>query len=318
MSKISTFVRLAKHPKQLIKPLVSNGLLNWLSDEEVAKLIYKSRFDKELDLENPQTFNEKLQWLKLYYRKPVFSQMVDKLKVREYIAERIGEEYLIPLLGVWNNADEIVFSKLPEKFVLKCNHDQGSVVICKDKSKLDFEGTRKYLNKRLKKNHYWPTREWPYKNIKPCIICEQYMSNNEAEDELSDYKVLCFGGKAKLIEVHKARFTKRTQDFYDIKWNKLNITQPGIENSDIVLEKPSFLNEMINLSEKLSQGFPHLRVDWYYSSGKLLFSELTFYDGGGFDPFDGNTDEIIGSWIELPQKTGDKDEDINRRGYCSY
>ena len=302
MSKIKTFIKLVKHPKNLIKPMVSNELLNWVSDEKIAKMIYKAHFGKELNLSNPTSFNEKLQWMKLYYREPIFTTMVDKYKVRQYIKDKIGEQYLIPLLGVWNNANEIDFEKLPQKFVLKCNHDQGSVVICKDKSTLDINKTRKYLNKRLSKNHYWATREWPYKNIKPCIICEKYMTNNEKEDELSDYKVLCFGGKAKLIEVHKARFTNRTQDFYDIEWNKLNISQPGINNSEIVLPKPYFLDEMIKLSEKLSNNYPHIRVDWYCSNGKLLFSELTFYDGGGFDPFNDDNDEKIGSWLVLPEK----------------
>ena len=194
MSKLSTFFKLVRRPKELIKPLVSNGLLNWVSDENVAKLIYKSRFGYSLNLVNPTSFNEKLQWLKLYYRKPNFTDLVDKYKVREYIIDNIGEQYLIPLLGIWDNANDINFDELPEKFVLKCNHDQGSVIICRDKSKLDYNKTRKELNKKLKKNHYWATREWPYKNIKPRIICELYMSNCKEDDELSDYLVLCFNG----------------------------------------------------------------------------------------------------------------------------
>lgn len=302
MAKIITFIKLLKNPISLIRPLASNGLIKWMSDEKYAKLVYQSNFGKKLNLNNPRTFNEKLQWLKINYRCPEFSIMVDKYKVRELIKQKIGEQYLIPLLGVWESASDIDFDNLPNQFVLKCNHDQGSVIICRDKNELDYEKVVKTLNRKLKRNHYWATREWPYKNVKPCVICEQYMANSDEDDELSDYKVLCFGGIAKLIEVHRARFTSRTQDFYDVEWNKLNITQPGIDNTNEIIARPFFLKKMIELSETLSNGYPHIRVDWYCSNGKLLFSELTFYDGGGFDPFDGDVDEHIGSWISLPEK----------------
>ncbi len=303
MSKINTFFKLAKTPYKLISPLASNGFLKWMPDDIYAKLVYKSTFNKDLDLKKPQSFSEKIQWLKLYYRKPEFTEMVDKYLVREYIADKIGPKYLIPMLGIWKKSDEINFDLLPNQFVLKCNHDQGSVIICKNKEELDYEEVRRKLNKRLKKNHYWATREWPYKNIKHCIICEEYMSNDSHEDELSDYKVLCFNGKPRLIEVHRARFSEnRTQDFYDTEWNKTNIEQTGIPSSDEIMDKPAFADEMLSLSSILAANMPHIRVDWYFAEGHLYFSELTFYDGSGFDLFCDNYDEVIGSWLNLPDK----------------
>lgn len=307
MAKIITFIKLLRKPISLISPLASNGFIKWMSDEMYAKLVYKSNFGKDLNLDNPRTFNEKLQWLKLYYRCPEFSNMVDKYRVRELIQSTIGEQYLIPLLGVWESASEIDFDKLPDQFVLKCNHDQGSVIVCRDKSKLDYDKVIATLNKKLKRNHYWATREWPYKNVKSCIICEQYMANSDDDDELSDYKVLCFSGKAKIIEVHKSRFSNRTQDFYDTNWNKLDIRQIGINASKEVMDRPVFLDKMIELSELLSNQYPHLRVDWYFSNSMLLFSELTFYDGGGFDPFYDDYDEKIGEFLILPPKYNESD-----------
>lgn len=303
MSKLITFLKLAKNPGKLVRPMASNGLINWMSDETFIKLVFKATFGYELDLDNPQTFSEKLQWLKLYNRRPEYTMMVDKYRVREYIREKIGDEYLIPLLNVWNSVEEIDFDALPNQFALKCNHDQGSVVICKDKSNFDVEDAKRKLARKLNRNHYWSIREWPYKNVKPCIICEQYMQDDSGKEELSDYKVLCFNGEPKLIEVHRGRFGGgHTQDIYDLNWNKTKYYQPDVPTSDEVMDKPVFTEEMISLSRKLSDGIPHVRVDWYYTNGHLYFSELTFYDGSGFDPFMDNQDLEIGSWLVLPEK----------------
>lgn len=305
MAKLNTFLKLLRTPSKMIRPLARNGLLNWMSDETFAKLVFKDAFGYDLNLDNPRSFSEKLQWLKLYNRRPEYTMMVDKYRVREYIRGKIGEDYLVPLLGVWERAEDINIESLPNRFVLKCNHDQGSVVICKDKSNFDFEAAKRKLAYKLKKNHYWPTREWPYKNIKPCIICEKYMED-EGKDSLSDYKVLCFNGEPKLIEVHRERFgEKHTQDFYDSSWNKTDFNQPCMPMSEEVMEKPPFADEMIALSRKLSANMPHIRVDWYYADGHLYFSELTFYDASGFDPFEGNQDMEIGRWLELPPKYND-------------
>lgn len=303
MAKLITAVKLMKTPSHMIQPMVSNGMLKWMPDKVYAKLVYKAIFGEELNLENPCTFNEKLQWLKLYYRKPEFTMMVDKYRVRKYIEKQIGKQYLVPLLGVWKSVDEIDFDTLPNQFVLKCNHDQGSVMICKDKEHFDIEGAKKFLTRKLSKNHYWFTREWPYKNVKPCIICEKYMEDSEGNGSLSDYKVLCFNGEPKLIELHKDRFGKiHTQDFYDANWNRTTIEQACSPLADEVMEKPAFFNEMMDLSRKLSEGLPHIRVDWYYTNHQLYFSELTFYDASGFEPFLDDYDKEIGEWITLPPK----------------
>lgn len=285
--------------------LTKLGVFNGLSDEQYLKLKYKNVFGRNLDLENPKTFNEKLQWLKLYNRKPEYTVMVDKYKVREYIAQMIGEEYLIPLLGVWDDPDEIDFDALPDQFVLKCNHNSGTgMCICKDKSKLDIEKVKKELRKGLKEDYYLKFREWPYKDVPKRIIAEQYLSNDEKSDELSDYKVLCFNGEPKLIEIHRGRFSgHHTQDFYDVNWNKTEFEQPEDPLSDEIMKKPVFADKMLELSRTLAENIPHVRIDWYYTGGKLLFGEITFFDGSGFCPFIDNQDEILGSWITLPQKT---------------
>lgn len=303
MGKLRTFLGLIHTPGMLVRPLASNGLINWMSDETYIKLVFKSTFGYELDLNNPKTFSEKLQWLKLYNRRPEYTMMVDKYRVREYIREKIGDEYLIPLLNVWDSVEEIDFDVLPNQFVLKCNHDQGSIVICKDKVHFDIDAAKQKLARKLKRNHYWSIREWPYKNVKPCIICERYMQDDGGKEELSDYKVLCFNGEPKLIEVHRGRFAGgHTQDFYDTDWNKTVFNQPDVPMSDEVMDKPVFADKMLGLSRKLSAGIPHVRVDWYYTNGHLYFSELTFYDASGFDPFEDNQDAEIGSWLVLPEK----------------
>lgn len=277
------------------------GLHNSMSDEKYLARRYNAVVGKKLNLEDPKTFNEKLQWLKLYNRRPEYTMMADKVAVRDYIAKTIGEEYLIPCLGVWDDPDDIDFNTLPDQFVLKCNHNSGlGMCICKDKSKLDIEKVKAGLRKGLKQNYYLSGREWPYKNIKPRIIVEKYMTDESGTD-LKDYKVMCFDGKPKLIQVHKGRFVDHTQDFYDTDWNFMKIYQ-GCKNSDELMPKPVFMDEMLALSEKLAVGIPHVRVDWYFVNGQLYFGELTFFDASGFDEFEPNEyNEILGSWITLPE-----------------
>ena len=245
----------------------SRNMLNWMSDEAFLKRKFKLRMGYELDLDNPKTFNEKLQWLKLYDRNPLYTKLVDKYEVRKYIAEKIGEEYLIPLVGgPWNSPEEIDFDALPDQFVLKCTHDSGSVVICKDKSKLDIPAAKAKLSKHLKRNYYWTNREWPYKNVPPRIIAEKYMEDETGE--LRDFKFLCFNGIAKMIELHSGRFEKHTQDFYDAQWKRLDIIQ-GVPMADEQTPRPEFLDDMLEMSNEISKKFPHLRVDWYGIEGKL-------------------------------------------------
>ena len=289
-----------KQISRLILGLNNHGFFRWLPDKPLLKLVFRARMGKKLDLKAPKTFNEKLQWIKLYDRKPEYKIMVDKLRVRDYIKEKIGEEYLIPLLGTWEKAEDIDFEKLPDKFVLKCNHDSGSVIICKDKEKFDRQKAIEKLKKHLKKGTFYHGREWPYKGIKPCVIAEQYMVDEDNPADLPDYKVMCFGGEPKFIELHLGRFSENhTQDFYDVDWNKTEIDQDGYKSEEVT-EKPKQLPEILELSKKLSQGIRHLRVDWYIINQKVYFGELTFFDGSGFSPFVNEKDDLyLGSFIKI-------------------
>lgn len=285
--------------KRLVK-----RVLRIMPDAAYLRLRYYQVFHKRLNLKTPKTFNEKLQWLKLHDRNPEYTRMVDKYEAKKYVAERIGEEFIIPTLGVWDRFEDIDFDALPEQFVLKCTHDSGGVVICKDKAALDWDAARRKINACLKENYYWDYREWPYKNVRPRILAEKYMADDLSTcDELSDYKVLCFHGEPRLIEIHRGRFSgHHTQDFYDTDWKKTDFQQPDDPLSDEVMEKPVFAEEMFRLSRILAAGIPHIRVDWYYTGGKLYFGELTFYDGSGFSPFIDNQDEILGNWLALPDR----------------
>lgn len=253
-----------------------------------------------LNLKNPQTFNEKLQWLKLYDRNPEYTKMVDKYEVRKYIAEKIGEEYLIPFLGVWDRFDDIDFDKLPDQFVLKCTHDSGGVVICKDKSKLDIEETRKKINRCLKRDFYKLACEWPYKNVKPRIIAEKFMVD-ELGAELKDYKFFGFNGKVKIMYVASDRENELKFDFFDADFNPLNLRH-GYPNSKEDIKKPDNFSKMVSIAERLSENIPQLRVDLYSIGSKIYFGELTFFHHAGMVPFDPEEwDKTFGDWIELPE-----------------
>jgi hypothetical protein len=289
-----------KSPRKLIRSLGAHNFFNWLPDKQYLKLVYLGETGKKLNINNPTTYTEKLQWIKLYDRKPVYSKYVDKYAVRSYISEIIGEQYLIPLIGLYNRVEDINWDSLPGRFVIKCTHGSGSNIICLDKGKFDIEKSKVDLSAWMKKNWYWFGREWPYKNVKPRIICEEFISNNG--EPPMDYKVLCFNGKAKLIEVHIDRFDKHKQDFYNIKWEKMQISQ-GTPTSNVILERPNVLEEMIQLSETLAQNIYHVRIDWYVIQKKLLFGEITFFDASGFCPFDSEKDEQeIGQWINLNER----------------
>ena len=240
----------------------------------------------KLNLKNPQTFNEKLQWLKLYDRNPEYTKMVDKYEVREYIKEKIGEEYLIPLIGVYDKFDDIDFDELPNQFVIKCNHDSGGLVICKDKGKLNIEETRKKINKSLKTNYYYDGREWPYKNVKPRIIIEKYMEDSNKSD-LIDYKLFCFNGIPKIVLVCSERFSSSNmcETWFDMNWKLIDMTESG-HRVDSTISKPKQLKKMVELSKKLSKNIPFIRVDWYEIGDKLYFGELTFYPASGFEKFE--------------------------------
>ena len=270
-----------------------------VSDKTYIKKLYKLRTGKELNLKNPQTFNEKQNWLKLYDRRPEYTVMVDKYKAREYIAEKIGEQYLVPLLGVWDSPDEIDFDALPNEFVLKCNHDNG-VIICRDKSKLDIEKTKKELAFRLSRDYYKKLREWPYKNVPRKIICEKFMENTNGDD-LFDYKLFCFNGKVKLVEVNSERFSGVCkEDHFDTNWNHFDVT--GKPSSGKEIKKPDFLKDMIEIAEKFSSSIPFLRVDFNHWNNQLYMGEFTLFYGGAMKPFNEPWETKLGDWIELPKK----------------
>lgn len=273
-----------------------------LSDKQFLKKLYKAKLGENLDLRNPLTFTEKMNWLKLYDRRPEYTLMADKYAVREYIAGKIGEEYLVPLLGVWDNADDIDFSLLPEKFVLKCNHN-SDVVICTDKSTINEKEVKDKLNKQLKDNYYLHKREWPYKNIPRKIICEKYMENTNGE-ELFDYKLFCFNGEVKLIQLNSGRFSGDFRaDHYDINWKHTDLVIGKYPMRGDIFSKPPCFEEMVDIASKLSLGIPHLRVDFNYWDNKLYFGELTFFESAGFMKMSPESwDELLGSWIELPKK----------------
>ena len=292
---------LIKNPYLLYPYMGSLGLLNWLPDAAYLKGCFRATMGYKLDLENPKTFNEKLQWLKLHDRNPAYTQMVDKYAVREYIKNTIGEEYLIPLLGVWDSFDEIDFNELPEQFVLKCNHDSGSVIICKDKKTFDIDSARRMLKKALRVNYYPHSKEWPYKNIKPKIIAEQFMVD-ESGVELKDYKFFAFNGEVKSLFIATDRPHDTRFDFFDTDFNHLPFTN-GHPHTTKVLKRPDSFDEMIRLAEKLSEGIPHVRVDFYDINGKVYFGELTFYHWSGMTPFEPvEWDYTFGNWIQLPKK----------------
>ena len=273
-----------------------------MPDKIYLEKVYKLRMGRKLDLDNPQTYNEKLQWLKLYDRKPEYTKMVDKYAVKDYVAKKIGAEHIIKTLGVWDKFDDIDFTTLPNQFVLKTTHDSGGVVICKDKNVLNMKEARKRIEWSLNRKYYYIWREWPYKDVKPRIIAEEYMVD-ESGYELKDYKFFCFNGKVKALFVAKDRTKVNEEtkfDFFDENFNHLPFTN-GHPNSEPPYFKPENFEKMKELAEKLSIGIPHVRVDFYNINGKIYFGELTFSHWSGLTPFNPEEwDYEFGSWIELP------------------
>lgn len=289
------------NPQIRFSYLTELGLTKWMSDEEFLKKEYKLRMGYSLDLNNPTTYNEKIQWLKLYDRNDQYTMMVDKYLVKEYIKSLIGEEYVIPTLGVWDSFDDIDFSKLPNQFVLKCTHDSGGLVICKDKSTFSIANARNKINKCLRRKYYYIHREWPYKNVKPRIIAEEYMEDSETK-ELRDYKFFTFNGvpRAVFIATDRQKADEETKfDFYDMDFTHLNIKN-GHPNADVKPEKPLNFEKMKQFASILGSNIPHVRVDFYEVNGKLYFGELTFSHWSGMVPFEPiQWDYTFGEWIDL-------------------
>lgn len=255
----------------------------------------------KLNLDDPQTFNEKLQWLKINYRNPIQTKMVDKYEAKLIAEEIIGKEYIVKNYGVWDNFEDIDFDSLPDKFVLKTTHDQGGVVICDDKKKFDYQNAKKKFKVHYKRKHFYLRREWPYKDVKPRIIAEEVLFDNDKEIP-DDYKFYCFHGVPKVMLIATERFTGDTKfNYFDMQFNPIDMEQGGKQNEKH-FEKPIGFETMIELSKKLSKGFPHVRVDFYNLDGKIYFGELTFYDSGGMATFSPQEyDYRWGEWVNLDQ-----------------
>lgn len=296
-------IDIIRKPSLLFLTFGHKGFFNWMDDEKYLKIAYKIRMGKELNLQQPKTYSEKLQWLKLYDRKQIYTDLVDKYQVKKIVANIIGENYIIPTLGVWDRAEDIDFDVLPDQFVLKCTHDSGGLVICKDKKKLDKAAAVKKLNACLKHNFYYAQREWPYKNVKPRIIAEKYMEDNETH-ELRDYKFFAFDGKVKALFIASDRGSKEETkfDFFDENFNHLPFTN-GHPNADIMPKKPQEFELMKELASKLSEKIPQVRIDFYEVNGQVYFGEITFFHWSGMTPFEPEEwDYKLGEWIKLPEK----------------
>lgn len=312
MNKFKKFFYYLLNNRRAIKLVLLYKFAKFYSDEKFLKKLFRIRMGYELNLDNPQTFSEKLQWLKLYNRKPEYTQMVDKFGVKEYVANIIGEEYIIPTLCVWDRVEDIDWDALPNQFVLKCTHDSGGLVICKDKATLDIQKATKKLKKSMQRDYFYDNREWPYKNVKKRIIAEKFIEVQGHQD-IPDYKFFCFNGEPMYCQVIRDRNTKETIDFYDMKWNHMpfvglnpvakNVLEPILRNGLQPVVKPLHLDNMIAVCKKLAKNIPFSRIDLYVVEDREYFGEITFYPMsgmGGFHPQEWNY--TFGSWIKLPQK----------------
>ena len=276
------------------------------SDKVSLKIQYRIRMGRRLDLRNPKRYTEKQQWLKLYDRKPEYTVMVDKIAAKDYVAKKIGDQYIIPTLGSWHHFDEIDFDLLPERFVLKTNHGGGgnTVVFCKNKSKFNKDRAKMILEKSLKQNIYLNFREWPYKNVKPMIFAEQMMENGGTMG-LMDYKFYCFNGVPRVLLIASNRFTTHNFNYFDMDFHPLPISSVDGKPIDVdLITRPQSFEEMKSVAKLLSHNIPHLRVDLYEVDGKVFFGELTFFDSSGFDNLNSDSVDLEwGSWITLPSKS---------------
>ena len=310
MSQLKSMLRALSHKSSLFSRIYSHAselknkwYATW-SDEDYLKMLFKKKTGRELNLENPVGFCEKIQWLKLHNRKPQYTMMVDKVLAKEFVAGVIGSEYVIPTLNVWNNADEIDFNALPNEFVLKCNHNSGGgMCICTDKANLDIKWVRYDLARGLESDSYLPSREWPYKNVARKILAEKYMSE-DGREQLVDYKFYCFNGTPKFLYVALANYRNGQKNaevsFRLFDWALAPFYIRGHNPFPYAIEKPEKFDEMIQIAGELSKGIPFVRVDLYYIDGKIYFSEFTFSPGGGlneFEPYE--WEKEIGSWLDL-------------------
>lgn len=275
-------------------------------DASYLKILFRQSVGYPLDLENPRTFNEKLQWLKLHDRNPLYTKLVDKAEGKPWVAERIGWEHVVPTLGVWDSFDDIDFGALPERFVLKCTHDSGGLAICRDRATFDMGAARRKIERSLSRNFYWSGREWPYKDVRPRVLAEEYLDVGASIDP-ADYKFFCFDGEPKALFIATGRSSGDTRfDFFDADFNHLPI-ENGHPNARIMPERPKSYGEMLEMARVLSVGIPHVRVDFYDVYGKPFFGEMTFFHWSGLVPFTPKEyDYYFGSWLKLPNEVDAK------------
>ena len=298
-------------PVYLFDRLSAHGAMNFLTDELWAKFKWKLMRNENLNLNNPKGFNEKLQWLKLNYRPSSYTNLVDKYKVRDYVQEKIGKEYLIPLLAVWETVNDINIDSLPNDFVIKCNHTSGDgIFVCKDKSEFDLELVKKKIRKCMKKDYSCSAREWVYKNVERKILVEKLMVDNNPSNttgSLVDYKFYCFNGEPRFLYVGVDDFSTGEKgelrlSFLDLEWKPTPFYRADHKPIQINVNKPAKFDEMLMICRKLAEGMPFVRVDLYWINDEIKFSELTFYPGGGFGFFSPDDwEEKLGDLITLPE-----------------
>lgn len=295
--------RVIKNPKLYAIMLLGRVFPDTVKADAIyLRLLYRNRMKKKLNLQKPETYNEKLQWLKLYDRQAKYTDLVDKYVVKSYVENLIGKDYIIPTLGVWDNFEDINFDRLPQQFVLKCTHDSGGLVICTDKANFNEDKAKKRIQHALKRNYYLNTREWPYKNVKPRIIAEEYLVDEHIND-LQDYKFFVFDGRVEAMFVATGRNTDAETcfDFFDRNFNYLPMRH-GHPNASTKISKPENFDKMIEIAEILGKEIPHVRVDLYNVGGRIYFGEMTFFHWSGFKAFEPEEyDNIFGEWIKLPK-----------------
>lgn len=295
---------LNKEPRLFLRALISKIPPCLFPDGLYLKCLYRLKMKKRLNLSNPKTFNEKLQYLKLHDRNPEYIKMVDKIEAKKYVAEKIGEEHIIPILGVWDDPYDIDFDKLPDKFVLKCNHNSGGLFICKDKSQVSREQFRQIqhrFKKELRRNYYWYSREWPYKNVRRRIFAEEYMVD-ESGVELKDYKIFCFKGKPYMIQVDFDRFAQHKRNIYFTDWKPVPFEYGYPANWNRAIPCPGHLEKILGFAMEMSKNIAFVRVDFYVIFEKCFFGEFTFFPDDGLEKFfPEEWDEKLGQLIELPR-----------------
>ena len=298
--------KILRNPKLLFLTLGQKGFFNWMDDRRYIKIAYKIKTGHSLDLDNPQSFNEKIQWLKLNDRNPEHVLLVDKYEAKKIVAKRIGEEHVIPTLGVWSSYEDIDFSKLPDQFVLKCTHDSGGMIICRNKATMNHQKSKKKITRCLKQNYFYGQREWAYKDVKPRIICEKYMEDSTAKQMgskgLTDYKFFCFNGIPKFVYVSCGLENHDTAQisFLTMDWNFANFKRNDYQGLKYLPEKPSCFDQMTEYATVLSQDEKFVRVDFYEINQQVYFGEITYYPCSGFMPFDPpEYDILVGKMLVL-------------------